>query len=130
MALPAAHSRPKTVAEYIAAADQPARSKLRELRKVVRKAAPRAREDLKWNLPAYSYHRILVMFAAFKHHISLYPTGPVIRAFKKDLSKYKFSSSTIQFPLDQPLPLALIRRLVALRVKHSREKDGPWRAKL
>lgn len=129
MAFPPAQPRPRTVTEYIAAADQPARSKLRELRKVVRAAAPRAREELKWNLPAYSYQRILVMFAAFKNHISLFPTGPVIRAFKKDLAKYKFSSSTIQFPLDQRLPLTLIRRLVALRVKHSHDKDGPWRPK-
>ena len=129
MALPQAHARPKTVAEYIAAADKPARSKLRELRKVIRAVAPGAKEELKWNMPAYSYQRILVMFAAFKNHVSLFPTTPVVRKFKKDLAKYKPSGSTIKFPLDQPLPLPLIRRLAAYRVKLSIEMDGKWRTK-
>jgi uncharacterized protein YdhG (YjbR/CyaY superfamily) len=129
MALPQAHARPKTVAEYIAAADKPARSKLRELRKIIRAAAPGAREELKWSMPAYSYHRILVLFAGFKNHVSLFPGTPTVRAFKKELAKHDTSGSTVRFPLDQPLPPALIRRLVAARVKDSLEKDGKWRTK-
>lgn len=127
MALPQAHSRPTTVTEYIAAADKAARPKLRELRKAVRAAAPCARESLKWSIPAYSDRRILVMFAAFKHHVSLYPTTPVIRAFKKELAKYKPTSSTIHFPLVQPLPMPLVRRLIKLRVKQSTAQDRKWR---
>ena len=129
MALPQAHARPKTVAEYIAAADEPARAKLRELRKIIRAAASGAREELKWSMPAYSYHRILVLFAGFKNHVSLFPGTPTVRAFKKELAKHDTSGSTVRFPLDQPLPPALIRRLVAARVKDSLEKDGKWRTK-
>jgi uncharacterized protein YdhG (YjbR/CyaY superfamily) len=127
MAPPKAPSKPKTVPEYIAAAPKEARSKLREMRKVVRADAPGAVENLKWSSPAYSYQRILVMFAAFKHHLGFFPTPSAIRAFKQELSKYKTSAATIQFPYDQPLPLALIRRIIAFRVKESLEKDGKWR---
>jgi len=129
MALPQAHARPKTVAEYIAAADKRAQPKLRALRKVIRATAPGAKEELKWSMPAYSYQRILVIFAAFKNHVSLFPTTPVVRAFKKDLAKYQPTGSTIKFPLSEPLPLPLIRRLVSFRVKLSIKQDGKWRTK-
>ena len=118
---------PQTVAGYIAAAPKEARPHLRALRKVIRAAAPRAVENLKWRMPAYSYRRILVMFAAFTHHVSFFPTTSAVRAFKQELGKRNTSTGTIQFPLDKPLPLALIRKLTAFRVKESREKDGKWR---
>jgi len=70
-------------------------------------------------VPAFSYQRILFTFAAFKHHISLYPTPSAVKAFAKDLSEYKTSSSTIQFPLDKPLPLPLIHKIAAFRVRES-----------
>ena len=124
MAPPKAPAKPKTVPEYIAAADKQARPKLRELRKIIRAAAPKATEGLKWSMPAYSYQRILVMYAAFKHHVSLFPGTPAVRAFKQELAKYKTASATVQFPFDQPLPAALIRRLVAARVKDSLEKTA------
>jgi len=127
MALPQAHARPTTVAEYIAAAPKEARPKLRELRKIVRAAAPRAVESLKWSMPAYSFKRILVLFAAFKQHVSLFPTPSSLRAFKKQLGKFRTSAGTIQFPLDRPLPASLIRRVIVFRVKESIEKDGKWR---
>ena len=130
MALPQAHARPTTVAEYIAAAPKEARPKLRELRKIVRAAAPRAVESLKWSMPAYSYKRILVLFAAFKQHVSLFPTPSALRAFKKQLGKFRTSAGTIQFPLDKPLPASLIRRIIVFRVKESIEKDGKWRTKV
>ena len=115
MAPPKALARPKTVPEYIAAADKAARPKLRDLRKVIRATAPGAVESLKWSMPSYSYRRILVNFAAFKNHVSLFPGTATIRAFQKQLTKYGASGATIRFPLDQPLPLPLIRRLVAAR---------------
>lgn len=118
---------PKTVVEYINAAPREARQKLREMRRSIRSAAPGAVESLKWRMPAYSYQRILVMFAAFKHHVSLFPTAVAVRTFSKDLKKYKPSPGTIQFPLDKPLPLALIRKITAFRVKDSLKKDGKWR---
>jgi uncharacterized protein YdhG (YjbR/CyaY superfamily) len=129
MALPKALARPKTVAEYIAAADKAARPKLRELRKCIRAAAPGAKEELKWSMPAYSYKRILVMFAAFKNHVSLFPGTPTVRTFRLELAKHDTSGSTVRFPLDQPLPLPLIRRLTQHRVKEAVEKDGKWRTK-
>jgi len=129
MALPKAHARPKTVAEYIAAADQPARAKLREMRRIIRAAAPGAVESLKWSMPAYSYQRILVMFAGFKNHVSFFLTTSAIRAFKKELGKKNTSAGTVQFPLDQPLPATLIRRITKFRVQESIKKDGKWRTR-
>ncbi len=127
MAPPKAPAKPKTVPEYIAAASKEARPRLRELRKCIRAAAPGAKEELKWNMPAYSYHRILVMFAGFKNHVSLFPTTSAIRAFKKELGQRLTSTGTVQFPLDKPIPLALVRKLTSFRVKESLEKDGKWR---
>ncbi|MDQ5977562.1 MAG: hypothetical protein QG602_534 [Verrucomicrobiota bacterium] len=127
MAPPKASARPKTVAEYISSADQRARPRLRELREIAREAAPGAVECLKWGMPAHSYKRILVMYAAFKNHVSLFPGTPTVRAFKKELAKHEASGSTVRFPLDQPVPAALIRRLVKHRVTESVEKDGKWR---
>jgi uncharacterized protein YdhG (YjbR/CyaY superfamily) len=129
MAPPKVIARPRTVAEYIAAAPKEARPKLRELRKIVRTAAPGAVESLKWSMPAVSYQRILVMYAAFTRHVSLFPTASALRAFRKQLGRFRTSAGTIQFPLDQPLPASLIRRIVAFRVKESIEKDGKWRTK-
>jgi|HubBroStandDraft_4_1064222.scaffolds.fasta_scaffold595059_2 uncharacterized protein YdhG (YjbR/CyaY superfamily) len=118
---------PKTVAEYIDAAPKDARKKLREMRAAVRKAAPGAKESIKWKMPAFSYRRILVMFAAFKHHIGFYPTRSAMRAFVKDLAKFTTGRGSIQFPLDKPLPIALIRKITARRVRESLEKDGKWK---
>lgn len=78
-------------------------------------------------MPAFSYKRILVMFAAFRHHIGFYPTSSAVSAFAKELSKYHTARGSIQFPLDKPLPLPLIRKITAFRVRESVEKDGKWR---
>jgi uncharacterized protein YdhG (YjbR/CyaY superfamily) len=118
--------RPQTVAEYIRAEPKVAQKRLREMRACLRKAAPGAVESLKWNMPALSYQRILFMYAAFKNHLSLFPTAKAIRAFKARLSKYKTSAGTIQFPLDKPLPLALIRQIARFRVQESKERDAKW----
>jgi uncharacterized protein YdhG (YjbR/CyaY superfamily) len=119
--------RPKTVAEYISAAPKHAHKKLREMRAAVRAAAPGAAENLKWNMPAYSYRRILVMFAAFKHHIAFIPTTSAMRAFAKDLEKFVTTRGTIHFPYDERLPLPLIRKITAYRVRESVEQDKKWR---
>ena len=120
-------ARPTTIAEYIAAAPKEARAKLREMRALVKSAAPGATQSLKWGMPAFSYDRILVTFAAFKQHIGFFPTPAAVREFKKDLAKYRTSSATIQLPLDQPLPRALIKRIVAYRVREAKESDAKWR---
>jgi uncharacterized protein YdhG (YjbR/CyaY superfamily) len=120
-------ARPKTVAEYISSAPKQAQKKLREMRAAVRAAAPGATENLKWNMPAYSYRRILVMFAAFKEHIAFIPTTSAMRAFTKDLQKFVTTKGTIHFPYGKPLPLPLIRKITAYRVRESLEQDKKWR---
>ncbi|MCL4709392.1 DUF1801 domain-containing protein [bacterium] len=119
--------RPTNITEYINTAPKETQKKLREMLACIRKAAPGAKEGLKWGMPAFSYQRILVTFKAFKHHIGFYPTPSAVKAFAKELSKFKTASASIQFPLDKPLPLALIRKITAFRVKESFEEDAKWR---
>jgi|SRR5579859_5292365 len=120
-------TKPKTVAEYIAAAPKEAQKKLREMRACIKKAAPGAKESLKWGMPSFSYHRVLVTYAAHKEHIGFYPTSSGVKNFQKDLTKYVTSRGGIQFPYSKPLPTALIRKITAFRVKESLDKDVKWR---
>src|SRR6476646_1522683 len=119
--------RPASITEYIDAAPKEARKKLREMRACIRASAPGAKESLKWWMPAFSYERILVTFAAHKNHIGFYPTPSAVKAFANELSKFATASGSIQFPLEKPLPLPLIRKIAAFRVRESIEKDGKWR---
>ena len=120
-------SKPTNVSEYIAAAPREAQPKLREMRACIRAVAPDAEESLKWSMPAFSYKRILVAFAAHKSHIGLYPTPSAVKAFKKELGGYKTAAGSIQFPLERPLPVDLIRKITEFRVRESREQDAKWR---
>jgi uncharacterized protein YdhG (YjbR/CyaY superfamily) len=120
-------SRPTTIAEYISAAPKEAQKKLHEMRAAIRKSAPGAVESLKWGLPAFSYRRILVVFGAHRHHIGFYPTPSAVKAFAKDLSKFARAQGSIQFPLEKPLPLPLIRKITGFRVRESLEQDKKWR---
>ena len=119
--------RPKTIDEYINAAPKDAQKKLREMLACIRAAAPGAKESLKWGMPAFSYKRILVTFAAFKNHIGFYPTPSAVKAFAKDLSKFATASASIQFPIEKPLPLPLIRKITAFRVQESLNQDKKWK---
>jgi uncharacterized protein YdhG (YjbR/CyaY superfamily) len=125
--MPAKHARPQSIAQYIDAAPGDAQGKLREMLACIRAAAPGATESLKWGMPAFSYKRILVTFAAFKHHIGFYPTPSAVKAFARELSKFQTGDGSIQFPLDKKLPLPLIRKITAFRVRESREADAKWR---
>ena len=120
-------ARPKSITEYISAAPKDAQKKLREMRACIRKAAPGAEEGLKWGMPSFSYRRILVTFAAHKNHIGFYPTPSAVSAFAKDLSKFSTARGSIQFSLDKPLPLPLIRKITAFRVRESTDQDKKWR---
>src|ERR1700719_3100660 len=104
-------ARPKSIDEYINAAPKEAQKKLREMRACIRKAAPGAKEGLKWGMPAFSYKRILVTFAAYEHHIGFHPTPSAVKAFADELREFATASTTIRFPLEKPLPLALIRKI-------------------
>ncbi len=119
-------ARPKTVSEYIATAPKPGQKKLREMRGILKKAAPGATEALKWGAPTFAYKRILFAYAAFKTHIGFMPTPPVMRAFAAQLKKYKTGKGSVQFSYDKPLPKVLILKMAKLRVKESKEKDVRW----
>ena len=118
--------KPKTIQEYIQTAPEAAQPKLWELLEILCKAAPGAKEDLKWGQPALSYDWILFQFAGFKQHVSLYPHPNVVKAFQDRLTEYKTSSSTIQYPLDKPLPSELIYEIAVHRVCESNEKGIKW----
>jgi uncharacterized protein YdhG (YjbR/CyaY superfamily) len=120
-------AKPETIAEYIKAAPKDVQKKLREMHSTIRGAAPSAKEGLKWGMPAFSHQRILVTFAAFKNHIGFYPTPSAVQAFEKELSKFVTAKGSIQFPLDKPLPLSLIRKITAFRVRESLEQDKKWK---
>lgn len=122
-----AKARPKSVTDYIDAAPKEAQKKLREMRACIRAAAPGAKEGLKWGMPAFSYQRILVVFAGFKNHIGFYPTPSAVKAFAKDLATFATAKGSIQFPLEKPLPLGLVRKITKFRVRESIEEDRKWR---
>ena len=118
--------KPTTITQYIAAAPAVARPKLRELRALLKRVAPKAKEGLKWGNPAFDDGRILFAFAAYKAHLNFMPTPAALKPFAKELAKYTTGKSSVQFPYDQPLPKALIRRIAAFRVKQVRERDAKW----
>jgi uncharacterized protein YdhG (YjbR/CyaY superfamily) len=113
----------KNIDEYISRFPADVRLSLEKLHKTIRSAAPKAEEVISYQMPAYKYHGIVVYFAAHKNHIGLYPTAAGIEEFKKELSAYKGSRGTVQFPFDKPLPLGLISQIVKFRVKANLEKE-------
>jgi uncharacterized protein YdhG (YjbR/CyaY superfamily) len=119
-------SKPSTVDEYIAAAPQEAQEKLREIRDILKKVAPRAAEILKWGSPVFEEGRILFSYSAHKSHLNFSPTGPAMAPFGEELAKFKTGKDTIQFPYDKPLPRGLIRRIAVYRAKQVRESDARW----
>lgn len=114
---------PKDVPDYISGSPKEVQKLLKQLRAAVKKAAPEAEEYIGYGMPAYKLNGVLVYFAAYKNHIGFYPTPRGIEKFKKELSKYKGSKGTIQFPLDKPLPLALIARIVTYRKRENLKKQ-------
>jgi uncharacterized protein YdhG (YjbR/CyaY superfamily) len=96
--------------------------RLKKVRLTIRKAAPKAKETISYGIPAFTLNGNLVWFAAYKSHVGFYPGVSAIRAFKKELSNYKRAKGTVQFPHTEPLPLALLGRLVKFRVKQNLRK--------
>lgn len=108
---------PKTVDEYLARLPEPARSTLNKVRAAIRSAAPAgATEVISYQIPAFKHKRVLIWYAAFSDHCSLFPTASVIAKFKDELKGYSTSKGTIHFPTDKPLPGALLKRMVKARV--------------
>lgn len=108
--------------EYISAFPADVRQRLRQIRELIRETAPDSSEAIKYGIPTFILNGNLIHFAAFKNHIGLYPTPTGMDAFAKELSIYKQGKGSVQFPLDQELPLDLIRRIVEYRVSVNRKK--------
>ncbi len=119
-------SKPHTVDEYIAAAPEQARKKLNELRAALRSVAPQASEELKWSQPVFIEKRILFSYAAHKSHLTFMPTGLALQPFRDELSAFKTGNHTVQLPYDQPLPIALIKKIAKYRHKDVMENDARW----
>ena len=115
----------KTVDEYLAGTPEPARSTLQHIRKVIKSVVPKeTTEVISYRIPMFKFNGMLVGYAAFAKHCSLFPTGSgVIEKFAKELKGYSTSRGTIQFPPDKPLPDALVKKIVKERVKENREGD-------
>ena len=108
---------PKTIDAYLASVPEPARSTLQKVRTAIRSAIPpSATETISYKIPAFRYGQIVIWFAAFANHCSIFPTARVIELFKNDLRPYTLSKGTIQFPTDKPLPSALIKKMVKARL--------------
>jgi len=115
---------PQTIEEYIAIQPAEVQPLLQAIRRTIHEAAPDAEETISYQMPAFKQGKILVWFGAFKDHISLFPKASGIDAFKKRLIPYKISKGTIQFPIDEPLPLDLIADIVRFVVKEQRPGFG------
>jgi uncharacterized protein YdhG (YjbR/CyaY superfamily) len=114
---PTKRIKAKTVDDYLAGISQPARKQLEKLRSVIASVVPKeATEVISYGIPAFRQKKIVVWYAAFASHCSLFPTAAVIEKFRDDLKSYTISKGTIQFPLDKPLPGALIKRIVKARL--------------
>lgn len=115
----------KNVDEYLLGIPEPARSTLQHIRKVIKSVVPKeAIEVISYRIPMFKYNGMLVGYAAFAKHCSLFPTGSgVIEQFAKELKGYKTSRGTIQFPSDEPLPDSLVKKIVRQRVKENKEWD-------
>jgi uncharacterized protein YdhG (YjbR/CyaY superfamily) len=109
----------KNVDEYLAGVPKEARATLEKLRKTIKAAAPMASEVISYQMPMYKHHGMVVGFAAFKDHCSIFPGSAVMDAHKEELSRYDTSKGTIRFPADKPLPVALVKKLVKARIKEN-----------
>lgn len=115
---------PATVDAYIAAAESHLRIPLKQIRDTIRSAAPKAEEVISYRMPAYKQNGMVVFFAGYKNHIGFYPTGSGIENFRTEIAGYKWSKGAVQFPLDKPLPLALIKKIVKFKVQENEAKAG------
>jgi uncharacterized protein YdhG (YjbR/CyaY superfamily) len=112
----------KTIDDYVRLFPVEVQKRLQSIRGLIRKLAPDAEEKISYQIPTFYLNGNLVHFAAFKNHIGFYPTPSGISSFEKELSKYKQGRGSVQFPLDQPVPMKLIERIVKFRLEKNRKK--------
>ena len=120
-------ARPKvaTVDEYLDLFTGEPRTKLEELRRIVRETAPEAEERISYAIPAYKYHGWLVYFSGYDKHISVsFPPRTIMQAFEKELAPFKSSKSTVQFPLSEPLPRDLIKKMLQYKMNENIELEA------
>jgi uncharacterized protein YdhG (YjbR/CyaY superfamily) len=114
--------KPENIDAYIAGFPEPVRKVLEQVRTTIRQAAPEAEEAIRYAIPTFQLQGDLVHFAAFKNHVGFYATPSGHEAFAPELSNYKLGKGSVQFPLDQPMPIDLIARIVQFRVAENLEK--------
>jgi uncharacterized protein YdhG (YjbR/CyaY superfamily) len=113
----------KDIDSYIATFPEDVQPILEQVRSAIKNSVPEAEEVISYNMPAFKYHGILVYFAGYKNHIGFYALPSGHNAFEKELSIYKQGKGSVQFPLDKPMPLALIKKMVKFRVKENLLKE-------
>lgn len=111
-----------TIDDYLSVFPPEVQASLEKIRRLIAKAAPKASEAIKYGIPTFVLNGNLIHFAAYRTHIGLYPTPDLINAFRTELQTYKTSKGAIQFPLDQPLPWKLIKKIIAYRIKQKHEE--------
>jgi uncharacterized protein YdhG (YjbR/CyaY superfamily) len=109
----------RDVDEYLAGVPEAARATLAKLRQTIKAAAPMASEGISYQMPMYKHHGMVVGFAAFKDHCSIFPGSAVMDAYKEELKRYDTSKGTIRFPANKPLPASLVKKLVRARIKEN-----------
>ena len=114
----------KTVDEYIKRSPVEVQPVLQKLRQTIKKTAPEAKEVISYMIPGYMYHGMLIFFAAFKNHISVYPAPRGNETFKKELSAYKGGKGTVQFPLGSPIPFDLVKRIIKFRKEENEKRSA------
>jgi len=116
-------NKPTDIDAYISGFPEAIRKLLQEIRDTIKKAAPEAEEVISYGMPAFRQKGMLVWFAAFKNHIGFYPIPSGIEAFKEELTAFKGTKGSIHFPLDKPLPVELIFRIVSFRLTENIQKE-------
>ena len=112
----------RNVDEYLAGVPKEARATLEKLRQTIKAAAPMAAEVISYQMPMYKHHGMVIGFAAFKNHCSIFPGSAVMDAHKEELSRYDTSKGTIRFPANKPLPAALVKKLVKARILENEKR--------
>ncbi len=122
-------SAPATIDEFVADFSPEVQEILQRIRAIVREAAPDAAETINYGIPTFQLNGNLVHFSAFKKHIGFYPTPSGIEQFKEELAAYSGAKGSVQFPLDQPIPYELIRKIVDFRVQQNLAKAKKKKSK-
>jgi len=125
----AAATEIEDVDSYISDFPKETQKLLRQVRATIKNAAPKAKEEVSYRMPAYKYHGMLVYFAGYQHHIGFYPGAAGVANFKKDIAKYKSAKGSVQFPINEPMPLQLITKIVKFRAKENENKAALKAAK-